>query len=158
MDEDIKILPSVRRLIHTKLAQFCVESKGSDMYHFFQAFELLRSRVGDDPLKEYYKDKYSQLNRLLKRLNLRLNKIKLYYDSLSTFDERIKEKRLKQLFDDEFSNIPLISRPLFNSFELLLKRTEIKFIPIPRDCFKAVDRKDKVLAFSEPEGETQDES
>jgi hypothetical protein len=147
--EEIKILPSVRRLIHTKLAQFATETRGSDLYHFMQAFEILRSNVGDEPLKEHYGDNYDQLKNQLKVLNIRLNKVKLYYDSIQNFDERLKELNLKKLFNNEFENMPLISRPMFKSFELLLNKTEIKFMPIPRECFKTVEKEQKSLDVSE---------
>ena len=147
-DEDIKILPSVRRLIHTKLAQFCTETRGSDMYHFMQAFEILRSKVGEKPLQEHYGGSYPQLNHILRILNIRLNKLKLYYDSVKSFDDRMKEQKIRNIFEKRFAEVPLVSKALFKSFEILLEKTEIRFMPIPRECFKGVEREKKFLLDS----------
>ena len=151
MEEEIKILPSVRRLIHSKLAQFCTESNGSDLYHMIEVVEILRANVGDQPIEEHYKEKYPQVKELLHNLNVRLNKIKLYYDSIKSFDENEKEKKLKKLFSNEFYKIPLISSTLFKVFNLLIDRTEIRFLPIPNEAFKRMEKEQKILDTSSEE-------
>lgn len=143
--KEIKILPSVRRLIHSKLAQFCTESRGSDLYHLMEVVEILRANVGEEPLEEYYKEKYPQVKAVLHNLNVRLNKIKLYYDSIHSFDDSTKEKRLKKLFNQDFVKIPLISSTLFKVFNLLIDKTEIRFMSIPNEAFKRMDKEHKVL-------------
>lgn len=145
MNTEIKILPSVRREIHTKLAQFCTEENGSDLYHLMQAFEIIRSIVGDEPLKEYYKEKYQIVKKRLYELNIRLQHLKLYYDTLKLGIEEVQKYNFKLLFDDEFKKVPLISKTLFNCFNILLSNTDIRFLPIPNECFKAVDREEKIL-------------
>ena len=150
-EKEIKVLPTVRRLIHSKLAQFCVETKGSDLYHLDEAVELLRSIVSDDPLKKYYGDKYPQLKNILHNLNIRLNKVKLYYDSISSFDDQLKEKNLKQIYNKDFSKIPLINSNLFKCFSLLVERTELRFMSIPNEAFKRMDKEHKVLDTSNQE-------
>lgn len=154
MVEEIKIHPSVRRLIHSKLAQFCTESRGSDLYHLMESVEILRANVGDTPLEEYYKEKYPELKSKLHGLNIRLNKLKVYYDSITSFDDKLKEIRLKKLFNNEFFKIPLISSTLFKTFTILLDRTEIRFLSIPNEAFKRMDKEKKTLDTSEERSES----
>lgn len=147
---DIQLLPSVRRLVHSKLAQFCLESKGSDLYHMMEVIEMLRAVVPETSLQEEYKENYAEVVRKLKILNHKLNRVKLYYDSITTFDEKVKEQRLNRLFKRELSTIPLINSTIFSVFNTLINKTEIRFLPIPHECFKKMENADKKLD-DEPE-------
>lgn len=141
----VRVFPAVRQLINSKLAQFCVEGRGSDLYHLMEVVEILRVVVGEQPLKDHYKEKYPQHKIYLDNLNVKLNKVKMYYDSIRNLDEAKKEQRLKSLFRKELAGIPLISRALFKTFILLLDKTEIKFMSIPNEYFKRMEKTEKVI-------------
>lgn len=155
--EEVKILPSIRRLIFSKLAQFCTETKGSDLCQFMKAFEILRSKVGDEPLREHYKESYPRLRRTLLHLNMRLNKLKTYYDSIPKLEDKMKEQRINELFKEEYNRLPLINRTMFKSFELLLENTQLRFMSIPKECFKGVEKEKKSIIDTDKK-EKKDES
>ena len=152
--DDIKIIPAARQIIHAKLGQFCKETRGSDLYHMMEVFELLRSIVGDEPLKEHYGERYEEKRMLLHTLNVRLNKVKTYYDSIQNFDEKLKEVKLKQLFMNEYKRIPLINMDLFKAFDILIGRTEIKFMPIPHEYMKRMEKEHKTIGSEQEQMET----
>ena len=51
-----QVVESTRQLIHRKLAKFCVEEKGNDIFFMYEAVNLLIAVVGEDYLKYKYKD------------------------------------------------------------------------------------------------------
>lgn len=156
-DKPVKVLPTVRRLIHSKLAHFCIDSKGSDIYHFMGALMLLKCCVGDKPLKDYYGDKYPKILRKLNVINKKMNKIKLFYDSIPKDDKEIEEK-INDIFERNFSKVTLCDATLFNCFRILLEKTEIRFLPIPNDCFASVERTTKKYDSGVPESKGENEN
>lgn len=133
---EIKIHPTNRRLIHSKLAQFCEETNGCDMYHFMQAFWLLLSYVGEQPLKDHYKEKYSTIKKHLIRITKQYQKIKIYYDSLPKIKNQERTTKIEQLYDEELKKLNLITSTPFKSFHLILDKTDMRLMPIVRDAFK----------------------
>src|SRR3990167_10916889 len=87
-----KIVPSVKQLIHSKLAMFITDTRGCDLYYIMEVVQILRSIVGEQPLKEYYGTKYKRLIKQLNKLNYKLNLVKHYYDSIKILMKKRKRK------------------------------------------------------------------
>lgn len=149
----INVRPIQRQLIFSKLGQFCYESNGSDLYHMATAVEILRSVTSDKPLQDHYNDKYNAVCRYLDKQNIIIQKFKAYYDRIKTFDDRLAEIKLKEIFSGEFRSILPVGNKLFRIFEILVDKTEIRLMPIQREYLQAAKSEKQILKV----GENQDE-
>jgi len=154
----LPVLPSQRQLFFAKMGYFVKESNCSDLYHVDEAVELLRANIGDEPLKEKFKENYPNVINYLSQMRVRLNKVKMYYDSIKNVDERIKEQRIKELFNRQFIKMPLIGyRLLFKSLVTLINRSELRFMPVPHEYIKRMEKEHKVLGEEKSEQEQHGE-
>lgn len=154
---DVKLIPLERQFIHAKSGQYITENKLLCRYYLIEMIEELISNIGDDPLREYYKDKYESVMDYLKKYQKMLFKVKMYYESMSSFDDLKKEVNLRKLYNQEIAKIPLFCPTLFTVFRLLIEKTEIRFIPCPNEFIKRMEKGIKVLGIKEKEESKQEE-
>jgi len=161
----VEISNITRQIIFNKLAHYSTGELGDDFYFFSQAIGFMRSEVGEKPLQEKYKERYEDVKRALRFINLTLYKIKLLYDSLSDkkFDETQKERNISRIYKKELVKISPFPDLLFDVFILYLEKTNLKYQAIPNDYFKETKRKYTTFKFArkkeqgiETEEENQD--
>lgn len=147
--ERIKLHPFVKQMVQYHLAHYCVETKGSDLYHLMQSVEMLRvaikSNIGEDILKIELKDDYPRVNKQLSKLHRRLILVKRFYDAIDTFDEDSRMRHIREEFEGELSEVKLINKSIYRCFIILLDYTDMAFMSIPNEYFKRMDKKEKIL-------------
>ena len=150
-----RVSTPVRQLIHRKLAQFCVQTLGNDIYFLTEVVTLLRAEVGEEILKEKYGKKYDFVVLKLKGLSQATAKIKIYYDSLEKkeLNEENKEKKIKHLFRKEMKKMKISELLLYEVFILYINKCNLKFMSIPNQAFQIETKRDKRFKFGkEKEG------
>lgn len=152
----IKVRPIQRQLIFSKLGQFCHEGEGSDIYHLSTAIDALRSVTLDEPLKEHYNEKYNAVCRYLNMQNVRMQKLKAYYDRIQTFDGRLTEMKVNELFLGKLKNVPLVGNKMFKILEILVDKTEIRLMPIQREYLQAAKSEKQVIRVLSEENKDED--
>lgn len=126
----VNVLPTMRQVIHRKLAQYCLHDKGNDLYFFYEALNLLRSATGEDILKEHYADNYPEIVKKLNICGVKIARIKFFYDNIDEKDEKTFDKYLK-----EMQNYPMIQRVVYDVFMVLVNNSKMKYLLIPNDAF-----------------------
>ncbi len=144
------ISPSIRQIIHKKLAQ-SVTVPECPFFSLYESLQLLRAEVGNKCLIDYFgKEKYNEINHRLKVLGLKICEIKSYYDGLQkkTIDsEDISSKRFRQ-YKMSISEV-LIDPIFFKVFCILLENSAIKNLTIPNEYLKQAQRMDKPFFFED---------
>lgn len=151
----IKVSAITRQLVLSKLAQFCTETRGVDLYFAYEAIQLLRSQCGDGILKEKYKKAYDKQKKRLEYIGVLLGQLKMAYDSIEKgeLDDDQKVSNIKKLYKKGMTNIPLIQNIIFEVLYLYLEKTNLKYQTIPSTYFKQMERKYKVIGDEQPKEE-----
>lgn len=134
----IDVIPSLRQLLFRKLAQYSLQDKGNDLYFFFEAISILRGTVGEQVLKDYYKEKYEDVSKFLAYSGVLLSELKLVYDSMEKLNkENIKEysKRYDEEYKQIMRKVGLINLRLPEIFCVLLNSSKMRYMTIPSDAF-----------------------
>ena len=139
----IEISGVSKQIIFSKLAHFCTNDSGNDLYFLFEAVRELRADVGDQLIDSKYGDKADLVKRKLTELGKQLYKIKLFYDSLGNKEltDFQKEKRIYSLYINELKKIVPLQKTLFAVFNLYIDKTNLKYQSIPSNYFKKSERK-----------------
>lgn len=137
------VIPITRQLAFSKVAHFCTNDNGNDLYFMLEAIRILRAEIGDKILKEKYGQDTPEVLAILSNFGEQVYKIKLYYDSLGNKEltELEKEKRIYKLYKKEVKKLnPFMQLP-YDVFFLYFKSTNLKYQTAPNEYFKKSERK-----------------
>lgn len=139
----INVSGIARQLIFSKLAHYCTNDNGVDLYFLLEAIRHLRADVGDKILEDRYKEKSDSVKLRLAKAGRHIFKIKLYYDSLGNkeLSDIDKENRIYKLYIREVKRLSPIMKTIYDVFHLYVENTNIKYQVIPNEYFKKSERK-----------------
>lgn len=144
-EELIQVPNITRQLVFSKLAHASTNSHGVDVYFLYQAVEGLRAGIGDQVLKDKFKEKFPAVEQRLNKIAKHAFKIKVYYDSLGNkeLDEMKMEKEIERLFRDDICRLIDLKpfKLMFYILNLYIEKTNLKFQTIPNSYFKKSERK-----------------
>lgn len=154
--------PPIRQLIQRKLARWCTDDYGDDLYYLYEAVQLMRSEFGEEVLKEYYKDRYEEVINRLAKLGILLHGTKIYYDGLDKTKKLDKETEIESerfmAYKKQLMRIPLIDITLYEMLVVLVRNTPLKNMKIPSSAFKIEERKYvPVKLSSDVDSQSEDE-
>ena len=143
MDETKQITPLIQALILRKLGIYGSERLSVDNYSLLQAVEILIHELGEEWVKEKYKEMgkdWEETRIKLQRLNKHLTKLKTFYDPIidKKFSKDIDEpeKQILKFFRKTASKISILQPTLYELFIFLVKNSNIKRCKIPSEAFK----------------------
>ena len=139
----VNIFPITRQLSLSKLAHYCTNDNGADLYFFLEAIMHLRATMGDEILKEAYGENTERVKSYLTKSNMMMFKIKLFYDSLGNkeLSDIDKENKIFKLYKNEVKKLSLFMRIIYEVFHLYESKTNLQNMVIPNEYFKKSERK-----------------
>ena len=126
---------SMMQLIQRHLASYSVINDSRQFTHLYQAIELLRTIVGEDKIKEHYKEEYNEINNILISFGKKVYYISHYFDLMRDTDYRKSNvwKETYRNFLNALSSIPIIHTRIMGLFGFLLDETPLRNRKIPSD-------------------------
>lgn len=135
MEEEKKHTVSIpiEQAVFRKIAYFCVESKGNDLYFLNEAVNLLIAEMGFEILRKEFKDKSDIVEDMLVQFNSLVNQVKLYFDKIKT--GRAKEDEKKEALN-ALKKIPVIQTVIYRIFVLYIQKSNLQYKSIPSQAFQ----------------------
>ena len=148
--QEIKsISPLISQMVLRNLGCYCSERLSSDQYFLMEAINLLISDLGEDYVREKYKENgkdYDEVKKKLGELNKKIMKVKTFYDPIvnKKFDRKdVNENKVQSMFKKHFrvnaSKIALMQMELYDIFVFLVNNSTIQRQLIPKEAFKILE-------------------
>ena len=143
------MIPIIRQQLHRKLGMWASSSLSDDLYFLREAVTIFMSDIGDGPLKEHYKENYDDVIKKFNRLGVRLEKVKIYHDSIKdkSMEEKDKEAEIKKIYFKALSKIPLMDKLLYDMLMVYIKKSSVQYQKIPNEDFKHFEREYKIINY-----------
>jgi hypothetical protein len=149
---EIFIKPIMKQLIFKKLANFSAFGDGRQYGALFDAIQLLRTCVGEDIIKEEYKDKYDDLGETLTYFSEQANHISHFFSLLSNRDFKQSNiyKEVYHQYLIALGKAPVVITKTVGFLHFLISKTSLTNETIPssylegssRDIIDFEDKKD----------------
>lgn len=164
----IKIDSLTQRIVLRRLGIFCTERLAINDFELLKCVNLLIPSVGEEWLEKQYEKKgkkWKDVKEDLRKLEKRLLRAKVFYDSLA--DKSFKkihnsntiEGAINRVFRKNVSKISPLQPTLYELFVMIVKNSEIQRSKIPSDSLKILEHVGmrKMLITKKPERANYDD-
>lgn len=142
---NVFIPTATRKFFHLKLASSCVSQGCNGLFDLVQAINTIRGAVGEEPLKDRFKDKYDEKCRRFKLYCMMVSRVESYLVGISTRQismDDVSSDRFKE-YQKALYTIPIVESTAFEFLQVLIEATQIRNVPIETKAFAQVKRENK---------------